>query len=1084
MKFLSYITSILIWFILIPVVSESAELKTVIQDTHKAAITKLVFSPDGVLLATASDDGTVKLWNNLRGRLLWTFPTGKSIRVSISFSPDSKGLALYNDGRLILLQNESGKIEKDFQSGLTSSGTVYFFDRNHIVIVSRSGQVDIINVNDSTKQTILEEDKIITASDFLLEQGLLAYGEIGGDIKVFDIRKKKIISQLHCDAFYVRDISITIDGHYLASACGEALYLWDLKTETPIRILDSDNGDITNITFNREGKYLASIGELGKVVVYEMETGKAVDRLDNNATSIRFLPGEHEIVIGLDNGSLEIINLEGAQGIKKTKVTNVPMIMDISPDLAFLAASGKRKNISLFDLEKQRLEEITKSYGTNRLLRYSNTGKFLAQVDEDSVLHIWDVSRGSLIRSVRLSSSLSNFVISFSDSDKYLAIAGCESEKTYSLCETSSIIIIESRDWGIIKEIREKNQVRFMSFIPDGNYLIFSSFIGNYTKQVDLKHFNINEIIGKGVLIAVSADGKYLAFMKSLAGSSSVLDIWKLPAWKKVASVPVFHELNITATFSLDNRYIIYSGGEGKEIRIGDLDTGMVAHVLKGHEAPITKINTYKNIIASVEENGTVRLWSIEKGLITSLYIFHNAALILTPEGFFSGSGEFDEYVHFVKGLDVYDFNQFYDVFYRPDLVEKKLKGEDISEYTGGLNIDDAIKNPPPQVAILSPNEGDSVSDRTVTVKVQIKDTGGAIGDIRIHHNGKLVDSLGIYRLAKSETQDKQIKLAKADIDSPYQIVKRGTVVRRVWEEKEKKEINTIDFTPLTGTVEKTYTIPLIKGENTISVSAFNGTNTVMSAMESIKIKADIPERKPEVFVLAIGNNNFADASYNLSMAKKDAEDFSGLLKDIATPLYDKVHVQTLIDAKKSDVFDAIYSIQGQIKPEDIFILFAATHGRAEDSIYYLYTSDFDGNIRSTTSSISSVELMELSKRIPALKQVFVLDTCQSGSMENIVSGLYDARISVLAKALGMHIFAGTKTYQDAQDSYQGNGLFTYFILDGLKGQADEDKNKQVTVFEMNPYLTAKVKEASGGRQEPFIRNFGDDLPLAKVINP
>jgi len=42
-----------------------------------------------------------------------------------------------------------------------------------------------------------------------------------------------------------------------------------------------------------------------------------------------------------------------------------------------------------------------------------------------------------------------------------------------------------------------------------------------------------------------------------------------------------------------------------------------------------------------------------------------------------------------------------------------------------------------------------------------------------------------------------------------------------------------------------------------------------------------------------------------------------------------------------------------------------------------------------------------------------------------------------------------------------GNGLFTHFILKGLKGGADENKNKEVTVLEMNPYLTKNVKEIS-----------------------
>ena len=76
--------------------------------------------------------------------------------------------------------------------------------------------------------------------------------------------------------------------------------------------------------------------------------------------------------------------------------------------------------------------------------------------------------------------------------------------------------------------------------------------------------------------------------------------------------------------------------------------------------------------------------------------------------------------------------------------------------------------------------------------------------------------------------------------------------LRRGWGEKGKKDTQVKKFISLKGIVEKAHTIPLIKGENTISVSAFNGTNTVMSAMESIKIKADILERKPQLDALIV----------------------------------------------------------------------------------------------------------------------------------------------------------------------------------------------------------------------------------------
>jgi hypothetical protein len=125
---------------------------------------------------------------------------------------------------------------------------------------------------------------------------------------------------------------------------------------------------------------------------------------------------------------------------------------------------------------------------------------------------------------------------------------------------------------------------------------------------------------------------------------------------------------------------------------------------------------------------------------------------------------------------------------------------------------------------------------------------------------------------------------------------------------------------------------------------------------------------------------------------------------------------------------------------------------------------------------------MEISKKIPALKQLFLFDTCQAGGVEPVVAGLYDARISVLAKDLGMHIIAGSKSFQDARDDYEGNGLFTHFLLKGLAGGADENGDKEVSVGELGRFVSLRVEEASGGSQEPVIRNFGVDLCLGRVL--
>ena len=426
-------------------------------------------------------------------------------------------------------------------------------------------------------------------------------------------------------------------------------------------------------------------------------------------------------------------------------------------------------------------------------------------------------------------------------------------------------------------------------------------------------------------------------------------------------------------------------------------------------------------------------------------------------------------------GNTVFSIEQFYDVFYRPDIVIAKLKGEDISALVS-LTIEEAVKSPPPAVEFTSaPSDSGQAKSK---VCYRIDGTGGGIGEVRVFHNGKLVQSDGFYRdAAKAATGT--IKLAAQDSKAIYAQMRAVKI-------KGKAETGALTGKSKGDSFSDCREIEAVPGDNEVSVLAFNGGNTVQGYMKSVSFHSSLPPREPHLYILAVGIDKYKDREIDLKYALKDAGDIEATLSRQSATLYkpENIHHRLIADneATKPNIKAGIDDISRLIRPDDGFIFFVAGHGVLLDRQYYMLTHDYDGTVNDG-SMIGSNEIVEMSKKIKSLHQLLIFDTCHAGGVDSIVSGLYDARISVLAKKMGLHIYASASDKQAALDGYKGNGLFTHTLLSGLRNNQKADKNKdgRVSVVGLGAFAgkaTADISAEVGHSQTPLIINFGKDYPL------
>ena len=248
----------------------------------------------------------------------------------------------------------------------------------------------------------------------------------------------------------------------------------------------------------------------------------------------------------------------------------------------------------------------------------------------------------------------------------------------------------------------------------------------------------------------------------------------------------------------------------------------------------------------------------------------------------------------------------------------------------------------------------------------------------------------------------------------------------------------------------------------------------------------------PELYAIVGGISDYDGTELDLSFAAKDAQDIAAALEASAKKFFgaEKVHLTLLTTGKdpravpptKAEFIKAFERARGA-KPQDVFVVYLSGHGvslKRGSNLYCYLTKEATTNDTANAPllsqrAISSEELTEWLKRIPALKQVMILDTCAAGQATNLVvpketSPEHKRAIEEMKDKTGLHVLMGSAADAPSYEASQyGQGLLTYALLFGMQGAALKD-GKFVDVQQLFRYAEQEVPQLAknvGGLQRP-----------------
>ena len=458
--------------------------------------------------------------------------------------------------------------------------------------------------------------------------------------------------------------------------------------------------------------------------------------------------------------------------------------------------------------------------------------------------------------------------------------------------------------------------------------------------------------------------------------------------------------------------------------------------------------------------DGTIRWYSMTDGREMLAFFPHKDRkrwVMWTPEGFFDASDGGAQLIgyHLNQGKDsaakFVEVDKLYDQFYRPDLVLAKFQGKDITEYAKSADVKSLLTTETLPPTVLLTTAAGSRQKRDTEIAGEICDQGGGIGDVTLYLN-----------------------------DMPVVLDKGGRALKVVAKSSGK---DCRGFA---------HTVTLTEGENIIGLMARNKANTIESNRAGVTLAFRSGQKeRPDLYVLAVAVNKYRDGDLRLKYPIPDADDLVKSIRKGGKRLFGKVIVKTVYDdAATSEGLELAFQEMGkQTKRDDVFILFLAGHGITydKDGNYYFLPVDFryTGDEAIRKQGVSKDDLMKNLTYIQAMKSLLLLDTCNSGSFAEAVASrniVEKTAINRLSRATGRSTIVASSRDQAALEGYEGHGVFTYTILQGMGGAA-KDREGKVTVSGLATYIEETLPKLTfkkwGYEQIPQKSLQGMDFPLS-----